>query len=573
MKLNKLLFIILISLMIISCGGGGGGGGTTSTPTVTLVSIVVTPASLSIVPGTTGQFIATGTYSDSSTRNITTSVTWSSLQSEFATINASGLATAVAEGTTTITATSGSVSGTATMKVVIIKSFVITPINPNIDLGATQQFIATCTYSDDTSQDVTTSATWNSSDTKVATISNSIGSKGLSVSLATGTTTITANWGGTNNTSQLTITSTPVANIIPITVNGSLCSSDSYPNKPCVSVTICSPIDATCKTINDILLDTGASGLHIFKSVLTGISLPQIASGSGSLTNCTQFADGSAQWGPVQTADVILGGEPAVRVPLQIIDSSFGTTSQQIKSLCGTPDTTPEKTGFNGILGAGILAEDCGSGCINSASNGRYYSCSDSICTGTKVLLTDQITNPVSLLPVDNNGVLLRLPSIPLGGVVSVNGVLILGIGTQPNNTPSGVTTYHANSDLNFTTVFNGVSYSESFIDSGSNGLFFDARRMSTLPKWGDWFSPSSTQNLSAITKDYQGSPSSTVPFQIGDAEVLLSSSNPNNVFIELGGQYDNAFDWGLPFFLGRSVYVGIEGKTSSLGTGPYWAY
>jgi hypothetical protein len=58
--------------------------------------------------------------------------------------------------------------------------------------------------------------------------------------------------------------------------------------------------------------------------------------------------------------------------------------------------------------------------------------------------------------------------------------------------------------------------------------------------------------------------------FQIGNASSLFSS--PNNVFIELGGT-DTSFDWGLPFFLGRNVYVGIEERTSGLGTGPYWAY
>jgi hypothetical protein len=129
-----------------------------------------------------------------------------------------------------------------------------------------------------------------------------------------------------------------------------------------------------------------------------------------------------------------------------------------------------------------------------------------------------------------------------------------------------------------FITVFNGKTYSDSFIDSGSNGLFFDASSIKTCTINSEvWFCPTSIQSLSATTEGYAGSPSGMVSFQIGNASPLLSSSN--NVFIELGAPYTSgntsytSFDWGLPFFLGRSVYVGIEGKTSILGTGPYWAY
>jgi len=382
---------------------------------------------------------------------------------------------------------------------------------------------------------------------------------------------ISCSGGGTTSASMVS----SMNNVLPITVNGSLCSSNSYPNKPCVSITVCSPGTSTCQTINDILLDTGASGLRIFKSVLTGVSFTQIPSGSGSLTECVQYADNSADWGPVQTADVILGGEPAVRVPIQIIYSTFGDPS-----VCATAgitlDTTPEEAGFNGILGVGLFAEDCGSTCTSFAGNGTYYSCSGSTCTETTAPLTYQVQNPVSLLPVDNNGVILQIPSVPLGGAVSVNGTLVLGIGTQSNNTPSGVTMYPASpSTGDFTTIFNSKTYSDSFIDSASNGLFFNAGSLSALTTCAsgtaaDWFCPSSTQNLSATTEGYTGSPSGAVSFQIGNASTLFSSSN--NVFIELGAP-DKSFDWGLPFFLGRSVYVGIENKTSSLGTGPYWAY
>jgi hypothetical protein len=78
---------------------------------------------------------------------------------------------------------------------------------------------------------------------------------------------------------------------------------------------------------------------------------------------------------------------------------------------------------------------------------------------------------------------------------------------------------------------------------------------------------------LSANTEGYLGSPTGNVPFQIGDADTLFSSSNW--VFGELGAPYGTSgyFDWGLPFFMGRKVFVGIEETSSGLGTGPYWAY
>ncbi|HEY6839431.1 MAG TPA: DUF3443 family protein, partial [Geobacteraceae bacterium] len=84
------------------------------------------------------------------------------------------------------------------------------------------------------------------------------------------------------------------------------------------------------------------------------------------------------------------------------------------------------------------------------------------------------------------------------------------------------------------------------------------------------WFCPAATTALTATTTGSGGSPAATIPFQIGNAVALFGTGN--NVFAELGGP-GPAFDWGLPFFLGRHVFVGIAGKVSGLGTGPYWAY
>ncbi|MFZ1037284.1 MAG: DUF3443 family protein [Smithella sp.] len=500
MKLNKLLFFILISLLAISCSGGGG---STSTPTVTLASIAVTPA------------------------------------------------------------------------------------NPRIllETATTQQFIATGTYSDSTTKDITTSVTWSSSNTNVATISNTSGSNGLAAFLTTGATTITASSGSITGFTLLTVQTDINVNRLTVTVNGGSLCTNAYPNKACVSVTVCTPGSNTeCQTIDDILLDTGASGLRIFKSVLT-ISPTQVTSGSGSLTDCIQYADGSADWGPVQTADVILGNEPAVTVPIHVIDSTFGTTPSQIKSLCGTPDTSPSSAGFNGLLGVGLFAQDCGSLCASVTGNGMYYSCSGSVCSSTKVPLSDQVPNPVSLLPLDNNGVMVQLPAVAPGGATSVQGYLFLGIDTRSNNSSTGATMYPADSTYGeFITVFpatGGNTYSSSFLDTGSNGLFFDPGSVSALTTCSSgiangWYCPSSTLSLSATTEGYLGTPSGGVSFQIGDASTLFNSSNW--VFSELGAPNDSStlsayFDWGLPFFMGRNVYVGIEQKTSNLGTGPYWAY
>jgi len=155
-----------------------------------------------------------------------------------------------------------------------------------------------------------------------------------------------------------------------------------------------------------------------------------------------------------------------------------------------------------------------------------------------------------------------------------LDGSLILGIGTRPNNTPAGVTTYPANPVGEFTTVFNGVTLIHSFLDTGSNGLYFDAPA-SLLPLCPapntSFYCPATTTSLSATNRGAFGSPSGVVSFQIGNFNSLFSSSN--HVFSEVGGSGIGGFDWGLPFFLGRNVFIGIEGTSSSQGVGPYWAY
>src|SRR6266516_1554979 len=205
-------FILTIGLLLSACGGSSVH---VTAKNATLVSIGVTPANPNLPQGLAGQFTATGTYSDNSTQDLTAQVAWSSSNTGVATIDSAGLATSVAAGTTTITATLGLVSGNTTLTVTnaTLSSIAVTPTNPSIANGTTRQFTATGTFSDSTTQDLTTQVTWSSSSTAVATISNAGGSQGLATSVAAGTTTITATLGGVSGSTTLTVTAATLSTI------------------------------------------------------------------------------------------------------------------------------------------------------------------------------------------------------------------------------------------------------------------------------------------------------------------------------------------------------------------------
>lgn len=170
-----------------------------------LESISIIPESASIPKGRNQQYTAVGTYSDGSTRDITTSVTWTSSNTAVATINSSGLATGVGVGTTYITAiSSGITSNSATLTVTpaVLESISVTPESASIQRGATQQYTATAIHSDGSTNDITNSATWASSNSSVATVD----SFGLATGKAAGTTYITASSGGiTSNSAVLNV--------------------------------------------------------------------------------------------------------------------------------------------------------------------------------------------------------------------------------------------------------------------------------------------------------------------------------------------------------------------------------
>jgi len=192
----------------------------TSPPTpAPLVSLSVAPVNSSIAPGTTVQFTATGTFADNGKRNVTASVTWASSDPGIADVSntpgSQGLVTAATTtGSTVISAVSGGITGTTTLSTSQVNSITVTPSNPPcIAPVTTQQFAATGTLEDSTKQNLTSFATWASSDSSVAKVSDTPGSKGLATAVsAPGIASIQATYNLI--TGSTTLTSAEVASIV-----------------------------------------------------------------------------------------------------------------------------------------------------------------------------------------------------------------------------------------------------------------------------------------------------------------------------------------------------------------------
>jgi Big-like domain-containing protein len=186
----------------------------TSSPTAltvtaaTLVSLAITPATAKLPKGSTLTFVATGTFTDASTQDLTDTVTWAPATGATATVsnahNQHGRATGVAAGTVDVTATSGTVVAHAALTVTAaIASIAVTPAAPTIAKTLTQQFSALATLTDATTLDVSSFATWTSVTPADATIS----ATGLATGVAAGTSKITAASGGITSP-QVTLTVT-----------------------------------------------------------------------------------------------------------------------------------------------------------------------------------------------------------------------------------------------------------------------------------------------------------------------------------------------------------------------------
>jgi hypothetical protein len=370
--------------------------------------------------------------------------------------------------------------------------------------------------------------------------------------------------------------------------------SAAVANLAYVSVTVCEPGSTTrCATIDHVLLDTGSIGLRVLRSAVSSLALPAVNVGAGALVECYPFVVG-AVWGPVARADVRIGGRTAAALPVQLIDdqspAAHAAPADCEAAANGSLMQTTNTLQAKGILGIGLLSFDCGLACQTGnygAGVTLYYACDAVVgpCVPSAVAPENQVRHPVAAMADDNNGTIIVLPAVPAAGASKVRGRLVLGIGTQANNQLRPDTrVLRVDPDpahdayLYLTTRMDGSSFPNSYVDSGSNGLFFDdPAGMTTCsagsPGEGQWYCPAALQTRQAEILGVDGT-TALASFAVGNSNALFTTANV--AFANLGGSVGannpGAFVWGLPFFYGRAVYTSIWGQSLAL-SGPWYAF
>ncbi|HVO07970.1 MAG TPA: DUF3443 family protein [Burkholderiaceae bacterium] len=396
-----------------------------------------------------------------------------------------------------------------------------------------------------------------------------------------------AGCGGGGNSSSTAGTGTPDVNDYASVIVDSGPPQVNAVNSLYTTVTVCAPGSSTqCQTIDHVLVDTGSSGFRVLASALggglTSAQLNAETDANGNvIVECTQFVDGYS-WGPVKTATVQVGGETASNVPIQVIGDPAYPSSLIPSSCVNVPngeEDTVAQFGANGVLGIGNYLRDCGDFCTQAGvqDGSDYNACSTTApvtCVPAAVDAASQVANPAALFATDNNGVLIQFSPVGDADLTSATGLLVFGINTQNNNSLGSATVYALDPGYGtFQTSFDGVNLTQSYLDTGSNGYYLPDSSIPLCTGAAGFYCPATPLGFSAQIQDTDGD-IVAVPFTVASADsVPAGDAVAPDLAGPTGTDAQQTFDWGLPFFYGRNVYVIFEGSSVGNKTGPAVAF
>jgi hypothetical protein len=376
---------------------------------------------------------------------------------------------------------------------------------------------------------------------------------------------VTASCGGGEGaaTTNLQIAGNSVVVEVTKGVNG------DYVNGLFTTVTVCSVGTQTCFDVDNVLVDTGSTGLRLMASAIpTGqIAIDYKKSSGLVVSECSQFVSGII-WGALANFDIKLGNEIAPNTAVQIIGAQNSPSMPNECASKGQSLSTAKILGANGILGISNFLSDCGVFC-ESLNNQYYYGCDLVNCISLAVDRKNQVLNPIANFSKNNNGSVIQLPEATNAGDSTLMGLLIFGIDTESNNSIAQAKRITLEpTTANFTTIYKSYSYQRSYLDSGSNGIYFDDLSIPECSStaYASYYCPSAALSIDVILKGV-GQEIYNYTFLGDNAEKQsinkLNSPVQPTLMGSSGGTFQD-FVWGLPFFYGKKVFTPIEGTAIS---------
>ena len=376
--MRSALFVLALVSAGLLAGCSNGSGGSSTPPPVTLTSIAVTPATPTIPVGTLQQFTATGTYSDQSTKDLTAQVTWSSSNTAVASIASGGLLTAMSVNSSpvTVTATLSSVSGTTAVTVATASLTSIEIVGaPTVTIanGTSYQFTAYGFYNDGSRHNVTTQATWSSSNTAAATV----GTTGRAASSGVGSTTVTATVGSIAGTVTLDVTS---ATIVSMVVAPS--TTTIAPQTVQAFTAIGTFSDSTTQNItHDVTWTSNNTGVATISNSSGNVGVATgVATGSSTISASFQSVTGTQTLtvSPVTLSSIAVtspsaGMAAGSLLALQAVGTFTDGSTQHLETVCtwSSSDTTIATVSANIVSGVatGAVTIGCSLGAVSGTAN------------------------------------------------------------------------------------------------------------------------------------------------------------------------------------------------------------
>jgi uncharacterized protein YjdB len=425
------------SVTVTATLGSVSGTGHVTVTAPSLSSITITPAVFSIASGQSKQLSALGVYSDGSSQDVTSQVTWNSLSTAYATVDSSGLVTGVSAGSSTITATIGSTHGTAiaTVSSALLTSIVITPATASIATGQSQSFTASGIFSDGSTTDITNSVTWNSSAASVATVDPS----GLATGVSAGAANISATSGSvTSSPAALTVTAAvlteidiapddqyiPVGGQYPLTLTGTFS-------------------DSTTQTITNATWSSADSSLASVDPN-TGIVTGVANSNDNPVTITASYG------GMTSTTNVYITSAVAESLQLTPASASIasGTTQQyQVNQVYSDGSIQPVTAGLSWLSSSASVAGINSNGLATGLTPGQT----------TITVAYGSMTATASLTVT--TATLTNIVVTPITTVVGING--------NVQFTATGVFSDNSTQDLTSQAVWSSSNASFALIDAG----------------------------------------------------------------------------------------------------------